>query len=237
MNKRLLFIAIIIFSIIPVVSLLHGGLPITHDGKDQVARIANFYINLKDGNLIPRWAPNLNWGYGHPILEFLYPLPSYLASFFHFFGLSFIDSAKVVFALGMILSLIFMYMWLSLFLGEFPALFGAILYVYAPYRFIDLYVRGDIGENLAFVFMPLTLYFIYKLYKSNNYKFLVPGGISLAFLILAHNAVALMFIPFIIFYCFYLIIISKDKKFLISHFSFLIFLGIQKPFTSAFTSD
>ena len=87
-------------------------------------------------------------------LGVLYPLPSYIASFFHFVGFSLVDSVKIVFGLGMILSLAFMYLWLSSFLGEIPAVLGAILYTYAPYRFVDLYVRGDIGENLAFCIYP-----------------------------------------------------------------------------------
>ena len=86
-NKNVFILLIIILSIIPVFSLLNPGLPITHDGQDHVARIANFYQNLTEGNIIPRWAGNLNWGYGHPILEFLYPLPSYFASVFSLFGI------------------------------------------------------------------------------------------------------------------------------------------------------
>lgn len=88
---------LIVIGFIPVIPLFHAGLPITHDGQDHVARIANFYASLSEGNIIPRWAENLNWGYGHPILMFLYPLPSYLASFFHFLGFSFVDSVKIVF--------------------------------------------------------------------------------------------------------------------------------------------
>src|SRR3990170_4037105 len=91
-------------ALIPLIPLLHPGLPVTHDGQDHVARIANFYQNLSEGNIIPRWAENLNWGYGHPILEFLYPLPSYLASLFHFFGFTLVDSVKIVFGTGFILS-------------------------------------------------------------------------------------------------------------------------------------
>jgi uncharacterized membrane protein len=81
-NKFIIAILIVV-SIISVLALVHPGLPITHDGQDHVVRIANFYQNLVEGNLIPRWGANLNWGYGHPILEFLYPLPSYFASAFH----------------------------------------------------------------------------------------------------------------------------------------------------------
>ena len=216
---------LLIFGLVSVFALIHPGLPITHDGQDHVARIANFYKNLQEGNIIPRWAGNLNWGYGHPILEFLYPLPSYIATLFHFLGFSLIDSVKIVFGLGMVLSLLFMYLWLSSFLGEIPAVLGAILYTYAPYRFVDLYVRGDIGENLAFAFIPLTLYFLYKLYKDQKYKYSIFGAISLALLILSHNAISLMLMPFILAYCFYLIWLSKFNKYLIVNTLFLILIG------------
>ncbi len=224
--KNNIFLLILIFlSVIPVLSLLLPGLPITHDGQDHVARIANFFQSLSEGNLIPRWAENLNWGYGHPILEFLYPLPSYIASVFHFVGFSLVDSTKIVFGLGMTLSLFFMYLWLSQFLNKYSALFGAVLYTYAPYRFVETYVRGDIGENLAFAFVPLVLYFIYKLYEKNNYKFVILGGISLALLILSHNAISLMLMPFVIIYCIYLIWLSKFNKYLILNTLFLILIG------------
>jgi len=224
-KKYFVFIILILVGLIPLLDLFHPGLPITHDGQDHVARIANFYQNLQEGNFIPRWAGNLNWGYGHPILEFLYPLPSYFASFFHLLGFSLIDSVKIVFALGMILSLLFMYLWLSSFLGEIPAVLGAILYTYAPYRFVDLYVRGDIGENLSFAFVPLSLYFIYKLYKDQKYKFSIFGAVSLALLILSHNAISLMLLPFIIFYSLFLLFISKKKNLFALNLIFLIILG------------
>ena len=104
---------LIFISIIPVLSLFHPGLPVTHDGQDHVARIANFYQNLSEGNIIPRWAGNLNWGYGHPILEFLYPLPSYLASLFHFLGFTLVDSVKIVFGMSFVLSGIAMYIFIK----------------------------------------------------------------------------------------------------------------------------
>jgi len=225
MKKNIFSILLLILALIPIISLFHPGLPLTHDGQDHVVRIANFYQNLTEGNFIPRWGGNLNWGYGHPILEFLYPLPSYIASIFHFVGFSLVDSAKVVFGLGMVLSLFSMYLWLSQFTSKYSAAFGAVLYTYAPYRFVEVYVRGDIGENLAFAFIPLVLYFLCKLYKKNDYKFTILGGVSLALLILSHNAISLMFTPFIIIYCLYLIWLSKFNKFLILNSLFLILIG------------
>lgn len=225
LKNKFIAALLIVLSIIAVLALIHSGLPITHDGQDHVARIANFYQNLTDGNLIPRWAANLNWGYGHPILEFLYPLPSYLASAFHLIGFSLVDSAKIVYGLGMVLSLVFMFLWLKQFLGKESALLGAFLYTYAPYRFVDLYVRGDIGENLAFAFVPLVLYFAYKLYKKPDIRYAFLGSIALAFLILAHNAIALISVPFIIFYLVYLVWLSKFNKFLVINYLALFVFG------------
>jgi len=224
MKKISFYIVVFVLCLIPVLALFHPGLPKTHDGQDHVARIANFYLNLSQGNLIPRWAPNLNWGYGHPILEFLYPLPSYTASFFHALGLSLVDSTKIVFGLGMVLSFIFMFLWLRLFLPKTSSLFGAFLYTYAPYRFVEIYVRGDIGENFAFAFIPLTLFFIYRYYKNKKSSDVFFGSASLALLILAHNAISLMFVPLIFLYCIYLALLSHDKK-IFFNYIILIILG------------
>lgn len=227
MFKKLLPLLLFIICLIPVLGLFHPGLPLTHDGQDHVARIANFYANLEEGNIIPRWAPNLNWGYGHPILEFLYPLPSYLASVPHFFGATLIDSTKIVFGLGIVLSGIFMYLWLAEFLALKAAFVGAVLYVYAPYRFVDLYVRGDIGENLAFAFMPLSLYFILKLSQKINAKYVVLGSLSIALLILSHNAISLIYMPFIAFYGAFLGFLRKDKKEYLLNFAATLVLGLS----------
>ncbi|MCJ7792945.1 MAG: hypothetical protein MUP45_03130, partial [Candidatus Marinimicrobia bacterium] len=153
--KRFLPLVLILVGLVALLDFFHPGLPVTHDGQDHVARIANFYQTLTEGNLIPRWAANLNWGYGHPVVMFLYPLPSYFASFFHFLGFSLVDSTKLVFGLGFLLSGFFMSLWLKEIWGEEAGFIGGLLYLFAPYRFLDLYVRGAIGENFAFIWPPL----------------------------------------------------------------------------------
>lgn len=218
-------LALLILCLVPVISLLHSGFPVTHDGQDHVARVANFYQNLSDGNIIPRWAANLNWGYGHPILEFLYPAPSYFASFFHFLGFSLFNSIKIVLGIGIVFSLIFMYLWLSQFMGKYSALIGAVLYTYAPYRFVDLNVRGDIGENLAFAFIPLVLFFIYRIYKKNQLEDAIFTAISLGLLILSHNAVSLVLMPFIFFYSILLLALSKNRRKILINLIFALFMG------------
>jgi hypothetical protein len=218
---------IIAICLLPLLDLLHPGLPQTHDGQDHVARIANFYQNLHDGIIIPRWAPNLNWGYGHPVLMFLYPFPSYAASMFHFFGFSFVDSTKLVFALSLILSGLTMYLWLKEFLPRHSAFVGASLYIFAPYRFVDLYVRGAIGEHVAFIFPPLVLYFLLKLSKKYAYKYFVIGSFSLAALILSHNAISIMFLPIFFLYAIFLLHQTKTKKLLAISYLLLAITGFS----------
>lgn len=221
-------VLVLVLSLLPLLDLLHPGLPLTHDGKDHVARIANFYLSLSEGNIVPRWAANLNWGYGHPVMMFLYPLPSYIASLFHFLGFSLIDSVKAVFAIGLIGSGVAMYLWIKNFLGEYAAVIAGILYMYAPYRFVDLYVRGAIGEHVAFIFMPLVLFFLLKLHlaitnKKKTSMHIVGIAISFAALLLSHNAISVMFLPILVGYFLYLAFINKKRKFLIWASSALFF--------------
>ncbi len=212
---------ITVVSLLPLISLLIPGLPWTHDGPNHVARIANFYQSLSEGNIIPRWAGNLNWGYGHPILMFLYPLPSYVASLFHFIGFSFVDSTKLVFGVSYIASGLTMYVWMSSVFGRRAGFISALLYTFAPYRFVDLYVRGAIGEHAAFIFPPLIFFFLYKIAVAKNsvkqhassVKYIMGGSLSIAGLILSHNAISLMFMPVIMLYVLYLFIYETKRNF------------------------
>lgn len=211
-TKRWLFV-LIMLSLVPILDLWKTGLPITHDGPDHVARIANFYQSLSEGNLVPRWAGNLNWGYGHPILMFLYPLPSYVASLFHAVGFSFVDSTKLVFGVAYIASLLAMYLFASTPWGALPGLFAAVLYGFAPYRFVDLYVRGAIGEHVAFIFPPLIFYGLLRVARNNRETL---GGVitalGMAGLLLSHNAIALMMLPLIAGYIIYLYIFESKRS-------------------------
>jgi len=104
-----------------------------------------------------------------------------------------------------------MYFWLKEIWGKEAGFIGGLLYMFAPYRFVDLYVRGAIGECWAFVWPPLFCYFALRLSKKASWQFLVGGSLSLAALILSHNALSLMFLPLIFAYMVFLIFSSKTK--------------------------
>lgn len=222
---------LLIISILPLLDLLHAGLPVTHDGQDHVARIANFYQSLTEGHIVPRWAGNLNWGYGHPILMFLYPLPSYIASLFHFVGFSFVDSAKLVFAVSYIASILAMYMWGSAQFGNIPGVAAALLYGFAPYRFVDFYVRGAIGEHAAFIWPPVIFFGLVQLARQKRF-----GGVIIAVatagLILSHNAISLMVLPLIVLYGAYLYFFEtkKSMRFIVDSLWFMLIGFLMSSF-------
>lgn len=210
-----LFIFVLLLSVLPLFDLFHAGLPVTHDGQDHVARIANFSSSLFEGHLIPRWAGKLNWGYGHPILMFLYPLPSYVASLIHFLGFPLVDSVKIVFAFSYSGSLLLMFSWAAAVWNPWVGVIAAILYGFAPYRFVDLYVRGALGEHMAFIFPPLAFYALFRLSRSELKRrkiWLCTAVLSIAGLILSHNALSLIFLPCIVLYGIYVYFFESKKS-------------------------
>lgn len=214
-NSQLLsFLFVFILALLPLYHLLQPGLPVTHDGQDHVVRIANFYASLQEGNFIPRWGNNLNWGFGHPVLMFLYPLPSYLSSMFHKVGFSFVDSVKLVFAVTYAVSAFTMFFWIRRKWGDAAGVVSALLYIYAPYRFVDLSVRGALGEHVAFLFLPLILLGIDVVAERRRLGIILLG-FSIAGLVLSHNAVSIMMLPVIAVYTGVLFIKHKQIGFLV----------------------
>lgn len=168
----------------------------------------------------PRFVPDLSFGFGYPLFNFVYPLPFYIAEMFHLVGFSLTDSIKILMGLSLPLSSIFMYKFLRLYLNEELSLSGAVLYLYSPYRALEIFVRGSIGEIVAFVFFPLVLFSLTKLYLEENKllknKFIALGAFSLGALVLSHNIMAYMFVPFVVVYALFLVLfVSKNKIYLI----------------------
>lgn len=153
---------------------------------------------LKFGQIPPRFVPDLSFGFGYPLFNFVFPLPFYIAEIFHLMGLSLVDSIKLVFVISLPLSGIFMYLLLKeLMASNLIGLAGAILYIYTPYRAVDVYIRGAIGEIVSFVFLPLIVLSFIKLFKSNSWRWIGIGSLTLACLILSHNITAYLFFPFV----------------------------------------
>lgn len=226
MVKNLFVIIVVILTFISIYPLLKSGFPPTHDGEYHVIRFYEFYKTLSDGNPYPRWAPDLNYGFGVPILSFVYPLPNYVASALHALGMSFIDSFKWNMILASFVGAIFFYLWVKEFFGKLGGFVSSVFYTFSPYHFLDIYIRGSVGEVWALGLFPAFLWGITKFIKERNYKFGVTSSVTLALIIFSHNILALMFLSFAIVYMLFLIFQEKNRKYLILNTLYLILTGI-----------
>jgi hypothetical protein len=170
----------------------------------HIAWLYELSRSLSMGQFPPRFVPDLSFGFGYPLFNFVFPLPFYIGEIFHKLGLSLVDSVKGVFLLSVPLSMLFMYKFLKEHTGEILALAGAVLYVYTPYRATDIYVRGAIGEIFAFVFPPLIAYAVSKISKSKEKRWIGILGIGVAGLVMSHNIMAYMFLPFLALFAIFL---------------------------------
>lgn len=223
---NLFFVFTILISCIAGYALLHVGLPPTHDGEYHILRFYQFDKTLRSGDIYPRWAPDFNNGYGVPLFNYVYPLPNYVASFLHIFGVSFIDAFKLNMFIALICGAIFFYLWAKIFWGDKGGMVSSIVYTYAPYHFLDIYIRGSVGEVWALAFFPAFLWSITNFIKKKNWLFAVSSSLFLALIIFSHNILALMFFPFALSYICFLISKEKNKKYLLLKSLFIVFLGL-----------
>lgn len=211
-NINLLFLLILI-SLLPLISILRKGTYESGDLTIHTGFAMSFYESLKDGNIIPRWSSQIIYGYGYPLFIFVYPLPYYLASFFHFIGFNFINSLKLVLAFSFIASGITMYFFIKEELkNKYSAFIAAIIYLFSPYHLVDLHFRAAIGEIIAFAILPFCFFAIRKMSHNMRYRWFFMSSVSFSLLILSHQAISLISFPFIITYCLYLWLTKNRKK-------------------------
>lgn len=187
---------------------------------------------LKAGIFPPRFVPDLSFGFGYPLFNFVFPFPFYLGEIFHLVGFSLVGSIKAVFFLGLPLSVVFMFLFLKRVTKPSLSLAGALIYGYFPYRSTEIFVRGDIGEATAFVFFPLILLCICELADDNRTEkkcfFVGLGGVAVALLVLTHNIAAYMFLPFAcLLSLFFLISTKKARLEKLSNLFLMFFLGLM----------
>lgn len=166
----------------------------THDGEYHIIRIVEFSRMLGAGYFFPRWAPDLNSGYGVPVFEYNYPLPNYVGSFIRLFTKDAVSAFQMSMGLGYIVIVLAVFAWLAVIFGTIPALVGATTAAFIPYVFVDMYVRGTIGEIWAMAFLFLSLFAVEK----KQYIWL---AFTFGLLVLSHNILAMLFAPFLLFYC------------------------------------
>lgn len=198
----------------------------------QAFRLQQLDKCVKDLQIPCRWVPDMGFGYGYP--KFIYYSPSvfYLGEVFHLLGLQFIDSIKLLFILGFVSAAITMYILLKSFTSQLGAFVGTMLYVYAPFRATQTFVRGALNEFWALSFFPLIFWSIFKFIKTQDKKYLLVYSISFGLLLITHNLMSAIFLPIAALWIAIWIVLEKQfRQILWIIFATLLGLGISAFFT------
>lgn len=173
-------------------------MPGIHSMQDfHLFRLYEFDKCIKSFQIPCRWAPDAGLGYGEPLFNFYGQFSYAVGEIFHLTGFNFVNSLKILFILSLAGSGVSMFFLAKkLWKSSFAALLSSVLYLYAPYRAVDVYVRGALPEAFAFILFPLI---ILALEERSFSGF----SLLLSALILTHNLSALMFLPVIIAWIIY----------------------------------
>jgi hypothetical protein len=181
--------------------IFSGSWPQSHEGVRYLCLIDQFKDAFGSGILYPRWFPNYYGGYGYPIFIFYQPgyfffsLPfAYLfpdivtAGYASSISMFFLGGAGVYFLIRQITT------------GRIVPLFCSLMFLLTPYIYVNIYVRGDLGELLAMFITPWTFYFLIRL-KNRILKHIsiAPSVLMLSFvmaaLVYSHPFTSMFFYP------------------------------------------
>lgn len=202
-------------------ALLNSGWHTSHDGVYHILRTEEALKMLKLGEFPLRWAGNLDQGFGIPLFNFIYPLPYYFSALLSLF-VSSIWAVKTVMIGSYLLGGVGMY-FLFRSRGKILAVLFSLIYLMTPYQFLNMFVRGALGEILAMGLIPWVLLSFNDLKNKSKLSWYHP--VPLGFLLVSHNFLGILFSLYVIGS---ILFVSKNRKQQIT--SFLISLGLSSFF-------
>ena len=210
-EKKLKILALLsISSLFSAFYLIRRGFYEPHD-LHHIADIYQMARALETGHIPPRWSPDFLFGYGYPLFNFYYVFPFYLGALFFLAGLSLTLSFKLVFLIAIGLSVIGMYLLLREFFSEKASIAGSLLFLYTPYRAVQIYVRGAMGEAFALSLLPIAIWVIVRLIKKPTKKLKIAATLIFACFFLSHNYLWFLSLPYAGLFIYAVFFKEKDR--------------------------
>lgn len=202
------YLVIILMASIPLFNnyLIRG-----HDIYFHLMRIEGLAQGLRAGEFPVRIQPAWYDGYGYAVSVFYSDLFLYPAALLRLLGISLQDTYKVYVVLcNIATALISGYSFGKIFRKREIGVFGSCLYTLAPYRLVNLYTRGALGEYTGMIFWPLLIYSCVLLLNEDRKKVQLQKGavfmgISMAGMLQSHMLTAeiacMVLLLLVIVYC------------------------------------
>lgn len=202
------YLVIIVMASIPLFNnyLIRG-----HDIYFHLMRIEGLAQGLGAGEFPVRIQPAWYDGYGYAVSVFYSDLFLYPAALLRLLGISLQDAYKVYVVLcNVATTLISGYSFGKIFRKREIGVFGSCLYTLSPYRLVNLYTRGALGEYTGMIFWPLLIYSCVLLLNEDRKKVQIQKGavlmgISMAGMLQSHMLTAeiacMVLLLLVIVYC------------------------------------
>jgi len=203
----LLILASIIFLLD---TLLFQNQPANMDGTIHITNMAIFHHALVNGDFPVRWTDGFA-NYGLPMGSFAQQLTSYLGAFLTFLTNNVIASFNLVYVIATLLSVVLFYVFLRFYFSTWASFIGAFMFNFAPYRIINIYIRGAIPEYFSSVFLIAILIFLHLLIKKKTWWSYLGLAGSIFGIIMSHPMNVFTSATFIGPYFLYLLAKTNNK--------------------------
>ncbi len=213
-KKWLISLALVSIVVIGSWALFKPGIFRIHDFT-QAGRVAEMARGLQDGQLPVRWSQNFGYGYGMPLFVFYAPLPYYLGALLWIAGVPMILILKILLILPTTIAVFGVYFLARRWLPVGGALLAAAAVSAAPYRAVNLFIRGAVSEMWGMAFFVIALLGLAMTYDKKRWGWFVLMA-GLAGIVLSHNlTMVLSVIPLIGFLKLIIIedFLKKPRKF------------------------
>lgn len=229
LNKVLPYFIILIVALLLSVPLMQKGIHTGDDGEFHISRTIGTIEQLKNHEsplIVSRFSNKLGfaWNLFYP------PVTTIINVIFALLTGNVVTAMKIYAFITLLVSGIAMYEFVkNLTNNKLAAMFSAIIYMSAPYRMLNIYVRLAVGEMASFMFMPIIFNGLYNVLNGKTEKSyqLVIGAVLLA---LSHNISVLYTAIIALIYVIINIDKLRDKKIFKTLFSSLIIIILSVLF-------
>ena len=184
----------------------------THDLPNYMPMMEQFDKVLKSGVYYPRWTPDFNSGYGSAHANFYPPGTFFLTSLINVIIDNWFITLFILCALSLSASCVAFYLLARNFYSRTASAVSAVLYALFPYHQLDLYWRGAIPEYVGFAFLPLILYFAYKVGNNSCFRYYAGLGLFYGLYLLTHMPVGYLFSYALALYAVLWSIRERDRR-------------------------
>ena len=160
------------------------------DGIQHLCRLIGTEQTLVSKQFLPMIMSNFCNNFGYSWNIFYSPLTAYIPLIFRIFSFSFEICLKLFMFVVTVATGIAMYKFvIKITKNKNSAILASVLYIIAPYRITDMYVRMALAELTSFIFIPMVFSGMYSIINENKKSSLLIIGAS--GLILTHTVVCM----------------------------------------------